>query len=339
MPTEPTKIPGPTQGSPQIALARLGVVTADPDTVSDWVDVHFNPASLQLQLSNELKSTRNQQRSQYIAKTTAKLTLDLQFDTTDTGEDVTRAKTKKLQAFIAPTPPPGQSEARQTPPPTVLFEWGALKFKGIAEGYKETIDFFSADGVPLRAQVNLTLSRQDKVFDEPAPVGNPGANAVSALTSSPSALASQGGDPNAARGIAAANNEESLRFSTGASLTVGGGVTLKPPSGFASVGGGPGLSLGGGASLGIGGGAGISGLARVSATEGAFAGLRANVSVSTPRLEPSRLLSPVRGAGLVTGGGASFSTGGRASLEGGAGLNTNVGASTSMKAILQFDPT
>lgn len=331
MPTEPTKIPGPTQGSPQIALARLGVVTADPDTVSDWVDVHFNPASLQLQLSNELKSTRNQQRSQYIAKTTAKLTLDLQFDTTDTGEDVTRAKTKKLQAFIAPTPPPGQSEARQTPPPTVLFEWGALKFKGIAEGYKETIDFFSADGVPLRAQVNLTLSRQDKVFDEPAPVGNPGANAVSAPASSPSALASQGGDPNAARGIAAANNEESLRFSAGASLTVGGGVTLKPPSGFASVGGAAGLSLSGGA--------GISGLARVSATEGAFAGLRANVAVSTPRLEPSRLLPPARGAGLVTGGGASFSAGGRASLEGGADLNTNVGASTPIKAILQFDPT
>jgi hypothetical protein len=161
-------MPGNTPDSPAVALARLGAVTGQSDDVSEWVDVHFNPASLQLQISNELKDTKNSERKQYIAKTSAKLTMDLQFDTTDTGEDVT-STTKKLQAFIAP---PSDPKANQVPPPVVLFEWGRIKFKGIAESYKETIDFFSANGVPLRASVNLTLSRQDRVFDDP-PGGAP----------------------------------------------------------------------------------------------------------------------------------------------------------------------
>ena len=36
---------------------------------------------------------------------------------------------------------------------------------GMVEQYKETLDFFAASGVPLRASVNLTLSSQDVVFE------------------------------------------------------------------------------------------------------------------------------------------------------------------------------
>src|SRR5512139_1225572 len=105
MPTEPKRIDGPTDLSPTIALARIGVVTDEQENVSDWVDVHFNPASLQLQLSNELKGdNKNNERKQYIAKTTAKLTMDLQFDTTDTGNNVLDT-TRKLQSFVAPPKP------------------------------------------------------------------------------------------------------------------------------------------------------------------------------------------------------------------------------------------
>src|SRR4029450_3398522 len=161
MPEPPKTIPGPTPDSPQIAMARIGAVTGRPDRVGEWIDVHFNPATLQLQVSNELKDTRNNERKQYIAKATAKLTMELQFDTTDSGDDVMQT-TKKLQLFVAP--PLSQQNHQQIPPPVVLFEWGRVKFMGIAESYKETIDFFSANGVPLRASVNLTISPHDQVF-------------------------------------------------------------------------------------------------------------------------------------------------------------------------------
>src|ERR1700704_4484125 len=122
-------IPGPTPAAPAIAIARLGQVSGRNEQVADaaWITVHFNPASLQLQVSNELKDTRNNERKQYVAKASAKLTMELVFDTTDTGDDVTQT-TKKLQAFVAP--PLSQQNHSQIPPPVVIFEWGRVKFKG-----------------------------------------------------------------------------------------------------------------------------------------------------------------------------------------------------------------
>jgi hypothetical protein len=369
-------IPGPTPVAPRIAVARLGAVTGGSDQVSDWIDVDFNPASLQLQVSNELKDTQNNERKQYIAKTSAKLTMELLFDTTDDGADVTQT-TRKLQAFIAPPSPPGQPADRQVPPPVVLFEWGRIKFKGIAESYKETIDFFSASGVPLRASVNLTLSRQDKVFDD-SPGSAPESGDDDALDTpagSAADIANAAESPDAARAVGEANGQESLRFGSGSPLTVSASITLKPPAAFASAGGGlgigfgasagigiggsagigiggsAGIGIGGGAGIGVGGGAGvginagasagvgISGLSRLSATEGAFAGLRvsARAGASTARLNTSRLLPQVKSAALSTDRNASFRVGGKATLEGAAGLGADVGGRGAPRAKLSFD--
>ena len=45
---------------------------------------------------------------------------------------------------------------------------GHLSVSGIINCSKETIDFFSNDGVALRALVSIGLSPQDQVFDEGA---------------------------------------------------------------------------------------------------------------------------------------------------------------------------
>ena len=110
MATDPKPVPGSTPKAQPIALARIGVVGKKDEAVT----VHFNPASLQLQLSNELKDTSRTDRKQYIAKTTAKLTMDLQFDTTHTGEDVmktTRADSRP--SSLLRHPPPGARQIRR----------------------------------------------------------------------------------------------------------------------------------------------------------------------------------------------------------------------------------
>jgi len=61
-------------------------------------------------------------------------------------------------------PDPASSGSKQQVPSIVLFEWGAYKFQGMMESYKETLDFFSPNGVPLRASVNITMVEQDKIF-------------------------------------------------------------------------------------------------------------------------------------------------------------------------------
>jgi hypothetical protein len=378
VPPSATTTPGPTPDSPAVAIARLGAVTGRNDSVSEWIDVHFNPATLQLQVSNELKDTQNNERKQYVAKANAKLTMELQFDTTDTGEDVTRT-TQKLQAFISP--PLNQQNQQQIPPPVVFFEWGRVKFKGVAESYKETIDFFSPNGVPLRSLVNLTLSRQDKVFDDagagaPQDAGSLNDDlALDAPAASAADVANAGESPGAARSLARANGQESLRFGTGAALTVSAAVTLKPPAAFSAGGGlgvgagigiGAGVGISGGAGIGISGGAGISGapgigvsggigigasapigvggkaglssLAGLPATEGAFAALRLSApsGPSTARLNTSRLQPQVKSTALATDRNATFRVGGKAT-EGAAGLRADVGTSTRARGKLSFE--
>ncbi len=273
-------------------------------------------------------------RKQYVAKSNAKLTLDLVFDTTDSGEDVTTI-TRRVQAFLQPDP----KVKKEPPPPLVLFEWGTLRFKGIAESYKETIDFFSADGVPLRAQVNLTLSRQDKVFDE-SPEDAPGKadvggaqddlDLVDAPAGSPADAAAGAGSPGAARGIAAANGLESVRFGAGASLTVGASVELKAAAAFATGEIGFGASAGAGAGIGFGLDAGAS--AGISLGGSASLGLGAGASASA-------------GVSASFGASASFSAGASAGLSGLAGRSASEGAFAGLRvttatgaAVAALDP-
>ena len=124
------------------------------------VPVHFNPASLQHTVSNTLKEEgKGAKKKQYVSQTTAKLTMDLTFDTTDTGEDV-RITTNKMAQLLA-----GAEGQSKKVPPVVKFSWGAYSFTGMVEQYKETIDFFAAGGLPLRSSINLTLSSQDVTFE------------------------------------------------------------------------------------------------------------------------------------------------------------------------------
>jgi hypothetical protein len=279
------------------------------------VPVHFNPASLQHTVSNTLKEEgQGAKKKQYVSQTTAKLTMDVVFDTTDTGEDV-RITTNKMAQLLQPVPE-GQSKKV---PPLVKFSWGAYSFTGMVEQYKETIDFFAVGGLPLRSSINLTLSSQEVSFeggtsgDQASVDGDLAAEPVVVPDEEGPLGGSQGaanraGDPRAARGIAAANGAESLRFGGGGGLAIGasasvgfaagasvgvgfsagigasagagfaaaagtgGGVSLLPAAAFAA-GGGAGLGVGGGAGLGIGGGVGVGVGSGVAIGAGASAGL------------------------------------------------------------------
>ncbi len=331
------------------------------------VSVHFNPASLQYTVANTMKDPGSgNKKKQYVSQSTGKLTMDVIFDTTHTGEDV-RTYTEKVARFMEPD--------EKKIPPVILFEWGLYKFQGMMESYKETVDFFAANGVPLRATVNLTLAQQDKVF-EPSDTSrsantqqNLALDAVelpSGTNRDATTTAASGGDPRAGRGIAAANGLESMRFTAGAALTVGAAVRLGPPVAFASGGGlglsasgglglsasgGIGLSTGGGMGLGISGTAGVTGgvstgasfgasaSAGITASAGAFAGLRsseAEVRV-TATLDTSRLLPRSEAPSLATDSGASFHVGGQARVEASASMRADVGATASLRTRIQFE--
>lgn len=286
----------------------------------DTIDVHFNPVSLQYQVQNTMQQ-QGGGAQQYVTQSTGKLTMDLVFDTTHDGTDV-RNTTIRVARLMQP---------ENRIPPVVRFDWGAYKFEGTVESYKETIDFFSPDGVPLRASLNLTLAAKTEQvfaggsdreadlggslsgtavqFPSPDPRSKPYEKPKKSKTGSPSDAATRAGKPGAARAVGAMNGAESLRFGTGGSLNVAAGVKLGAPVAF-SAGAGAGLSLGAGAGIGIGGGAsagiGIGGSAGIGIGGSASAGIGIGGS-----------------AGIGIGGGASAGIG----IGGSAGIGISGGAS------------
>ena len=349
---------------PAVAKAQLKAL---PN--GEAIPVHFNPASLVYTVENSTQQqSGNPNRSQFAARFTGKLTMDLQFDTTDTGADV-RQVTNKIALFMQSSAAANKKQSggkgtNAPAPPVLSFDWGSYHFQGFMESFKETIDFFSADGIPLRALVSIGLARQDKVFDagttKQAPVG--GSLVPTAASGNPADLSSKAGDKNATRALASSNGLENPRFTGGAPLQVGGGIQLNAAVGFvasasagagfsagASAGASAGVSVGAGVSvssgaggqvtLGAGGGAlfGSQASAGVPATAGAFAGLevgRATIS-TTAQLDPLRMLPATVGSDVAAGGSASFGLGGVALAQ--AGFSADVGASLNLSDSLTFD--
>lgn len=285
----------PTVAKAKIVLRRGG-------SVLDTVPVQFNPASLQVEISNSTSpQSGSGSTAQTATQTSAKLGLDLLFDTTHSGDDV-RSITRRLRAAVRDPQASGDAPAAGAAPytpPSLRFEWGTFCFNGIADGYRETLDFFSAEGVPLRAQVAMSLKEQPGEFSA-TEADNPSAAAASRARSGAvelpgggsglggaSGLAAAGGDLRAARAIASANGEASLRFSAGATLAVSSGVQLQ-----AAVG---------------------------------FAGGSATPAAPALRFDVARLVSAAPSRALPTDAGASFGIDGRATAGTGPGLRADVG--------------
>lgn len=338
----------------------------------DSITVDFNPASLVYSIENSIQQqSAGPKRVQYVAQFSGKLTMDLQFDTTDSGDDV-RIKTNQVAQFMQASgnaSAGAQTTAAQNQdgnakgpppkaPPVLLFQWGSYRFRGIMDSFKETIDFFSSCGVALRAMVSIQLSRQDNVFDEDAEFSSASSQsslAPSSLSDSALSMATRGGDPYAMRQLGSANGLASLRFTGGASLEVSAAVQLNPPAAFATASASTGIGLSAGISagasenlsLGVSAGTSVSGMspafgasfsAGVPASLGAFSGLQVGVATtsSTANLNPLRMVASASSTSTATYNGASFNVGGAAINTGSAGLSADVGQQFSYSSRLTF---
>ena len=294
------------------------------------IHVHFNPVSLQYRVSNTLlpnpsatgASGNPEQTKQYLTGSSATLTLELSFDSTDSGRDV-RDTTSRIAEFMRPK--------KDNTAAVVLFSWGSFQFQGMFSSYQETLDFFSPEGVPLRAAVSISMDEQNRVINEHASgSASGGVGAVLAGGGNLTLLAGQIGDPRAARGIALANGSASLRLDASASLEIGAQVSISAAAGFAtgaSV--GFGVGAGAGLSAGVGVGLGFSASASAGSSLGGAASLAPFGELRTPRaasfsLNPQALLAAPESTGLATDAGAGFSLTG-AATPGTASLSAKLG--------------
>lgn len=254
------------------------------------VPVQFNPDSLKVSFTNQTAGGDQSGGSaiQFVGTGTTKLSFDLWFDVTNPEHvlvdkfehtlvahpaesakrgaappDDVRALTRDIVYFMGIDEGEKKESARtqrknkdgpKHEPPGVRFLWGTFKFEGIVESISESLEFFSADGKPLRAKLSLSLTKQEIQF-EPSPNSagkTPDTTRRQAQEGETVAdIASEDGTPDNWTVIAAVNGIENPRL-----LTPG---TLVNTNVAASGGIGGGASLGGGLRAGVAGGAGIGG--------------------------------------------------------------------------------
>ena len=246
-------------------LARAQLIELDQsfkDTKDggQTVEVQFNPETLKVTFANQLVQPKGGDQAagnagrQFVGAGTTKLALSLWFDVTamdkDPVDDVRRL-TQKVVYFM--TPQPSDEDPKKLAPPGLRFQWGSFLFDGMVEGMEESLEFFSPDGKPLRANITMTMSQQ-KILEAtfkgdgkvPAKAGQAPLKAAKQGDSLQGLAGRSGKDD--WQGIAAANGiEDPLRMSPGALVDLNASV---------SIGGGAGVSVGasvgGGASAGVG---------------------------------------------------------------------------------------
>lgn len=231
--------------------------------------VQFNPETLKVTYANavvppapasgEGKATDQTDTSttQFVGRGTTKLTVQLWFDVTSvvsselqkyisSRKDV-RLLTKRVAYFISPKEVQG-SNPKTYLPPAVSFIWGSFRFDGIMESMDESLEFFSPDGVPLRASVSISLAQASFQFafnkDFQGSGSTPGGG--SAPGTQPFAAASagvslQGMTASAGvsadwQGIALANNIENPRLlAPGQLINLNASASVSAPSVSANV--------------------------------------------------------------------------------------------------------
>ncbi|HJQ69632.1 MAG TPA: hypothetical protein VKA70_11705 [Blastocatellia bacterium] len=297
----------------QLEKAKIAELD-DQNRVKGEFPVQFNPTSLRLQITNAIEggNSAGRQVRQYIGSSSTTLTLDLIFDTADEGTTdnplSVREKTKQIERFLQPK---GKENGKFVAP-RIRFRWNDLTFDGLVDSLTIDLDYFAANGAPLRAKVTLAIKEQNR--DLELLISGPGANRQANVPApGRSSAAGLGGGIGASAGLGFSASA-SLGFSASASVGVAlGGESAAEFS--ARVGLDPaawrGLDFGGESSLSFSAGveigfdAGISASAGLGVTVGLEAGISSSLEASFG-LEASAGLNAVSGVGVGAGLASGF---------------------------------
>lgn len=124
----------------------------------------FNPETFSFSRTNDWKPDRVQAKNtpslQYAGGQSGTFDLNLVFDTTPTGTSVTDHTNKLVKLMEIDTSLPGfDRERNKGRPPWVKFHWGTHlhTYKAIVQSVNVSFTYFSHEGLPLRAKVDMKL--------------------------------------------------------------------------------------------------------------------------------------------------------------------------------------
>jgi nucleoid-associated protein YgaU len=138
----------------------------------DKIPCLFNPTELSFSRANSWSAPEMPGKGvatlNYTGAQSGSMSLRLFFDTTDEGKAVTTYTDRLLGLMEVDTSLPGSNEnTNNARPPWVQFHWGSMhSFKAVVSSASVTFTYFSGEGTPLRATVDLSLTQYEdgKVF-------------------------------------------------------------------------------------------------------------------------------------------------------------------------------
>lgn len=204
-----------------MALTKAVIVNKDAK-IPLPIPVMFNPPEYQLTRTSRFAELKVPGLPgsilQYVGSDAQTLTMELFFDTTDTGADV-RTRTEAIVNLTALAP---STQA----PPRLLLLWGSLIFPCVLLSVKQHYEHFNSLGMPLRARLNVEFKGNDKletlIAEMPLPLIDQAIrHAVKTGETLQTIAAEQMGDPNKWRQIAQANGIDDPRaVDKGLQLTI-----------------------------------------------------------------------------------------------------------------------
>jgi len=130
------------------------------------IDCMFNPTTFAFAAENRWESDqvpgKDTPTLRFAGGGSGSFSLSLVFDTTGTGKSVTVHTNKLLALMDVDTKLAGYDEAKNNGrPPWVKFHWGTHlhSFKAVIGSANVTFTYFSNEGLPLRANVELALQQ------------------------------------------------------------------------------------------------------------------------------------------------------------------------------------
>ena len=161
---------------------QKAMLIAEYEAGFDFVEVQFNPTEFSLEKGAQIAEVGipgiDSPVLQFVRGQNEKLTVELFFDTTEAGMGVGATSVTTL---TDPVYSMVKIEPTRHAPPIVTFIWnssfpganlsgfsgsqGRNEFRGVVESVRQKFTLFSPEGVPLRANLTLTL-REYKTLDE-----------------------------------------------------------------------------------------------------------------------------------------------------------------------------
>jgi nucleoid-associated protein YgaU len=138
----------------KIDVSKARLVIVNPRTASSEIRLSFNPTTYQVKKTQTLAEIAIPGLSspplQWVRGGAETLSFKALLDTTDTLENVDEVYVKRLRGLL-------EIDAKLHAPPIVAFLWGRRQFTGVLDGIDIAYQLFDERGVPLRAEVTITL--------------------------------------------------------------------------------------------------------------------------------------------------------------------------------------